>query len=162
MKIILYKNVSASNVVNKKLEIIEERNVFLKRETNFINPVILLSSLHEGVNYFGIPVLNKFYFLQSKEPINSSIVKCNLKLDPLRTFKDIILSTPINYLQKIQEGDYSELEGEVTSYKTEVTTLTSKTILEGKTYVLSSIGGGSSKWPFLEFTPFLVMKIKWG
>lgn len=140
-----YKNNSASNVVNKKLESIEERNIFLKRETNFINPIILLSSLPEGVNYFEIPVLNKFYFLQSKEPLNASIIQCNLKLDPLRTFKDIILSTPVNYLQKIQEGDYSELEGEVTSYKTKVTTLTSKTVLEGDTYILSSISGGSSQ-----------------
>lgn len=105
MELILYRTLDDNNVINKTLTNAMTVNINFKRDTNIVNPDIVLSGDFRGFNYAHIPDLNRYYFIESIEQLNLHLVKLNMKCDVLETYKDAILNTNCDYQSNALDGD---------------------------------------------------------
>ncbi len=131
MQLILYKNTSAENSINKVLTDGTVFNINFKGEVNIINPVIPLVRLtgldYREYNYAKILELGRFYFIDSIESSNAKIETLHLRTDVLETYKQDILNSYAAFNKKLEAGDYGETnisltgEVEITNYLSDVT-----------------------------------------
>lgn len=113
MQLTLYKTSDSRNVINKTLNSAFLVNVRLFKDFDVINPTIKLSNLPVNIveyNYIHIPGLNRYYFIDSIELINSSIYSLICSCDLLETYKAEILVNSCTYRRPIKAGDYGEVE----------------------------------------------------
>lgn len=131
MQLILYKNTSPANTLNKVLTDGTVFNINFRGEVDIINPSIPLVRLtgldYREYNYAEIVELGRFYFIDSIDSTNARIETLNLKTDVLETYKQDILNSYAAFNKKLEDGDYGEvnisLTGEVkiTNYLSDVT-----------------------------------------
>ncbi len=131
MKLVLYKNISADNSINKVLTDGTSFNINLKQQTDIVNPDIYLTTLtgidYTDFNYAEIVELKRFYFIDSIGSVNASIFKLELRTDVLETYKQDILNSYAAFNKKLEAGDYGETnisltgEVEITNYLSDVT-----------------------------------------
>ena len=107
MELILYRTLDDNNVINKTLTNAMTVNINFKRDTNIVNPDIVLKGDFRGFNYAHIPDLNRYYFIESIEQLNLHLVKLNMKCDVLETYKGDILNTKCEYQSVAVDGDNS-------------------------------------------------------
>lgn len=107
MELILYRTLDDNNVINKTLTNAMTVNINFKRDTNIVNPDIVLKGDFRGFNYAHIPDLNRYYFIESIEQLNLHLVKLNMKCDVLETYKGAILNTNCEYQAVAVDGDNS-------------------------------------------------------
>lgn len=112
MDLVLYRTLDDNNVINKTLTDAMTVNINFKRDTNIVNPDIVLSGDFRGFNYAHIPDLNRYYFIESIEQLNLHLVKLNMKCDVLETYKDAILNTNCDYQSEAMDGDNNILAPE--------------------------------------------------
>lgn len=105
MEIIFYTTNDSGNVINKTLDNPLTVNINLKKDTDIINPELILKGDFRGFNYAFIPALNRYYLVNAIEQLNLSMVKISLTCDVLETYKDIILNSDASYNRGLQEGD---------------------------------------------------------
>lgn len=105
MDLVLYRTLDDNNVINKTLTDGVTVNINLKRDTDIVNPEIVLSGDFRGVNYAHIPDLNRYYFIESIEQLNLHLVKLSLKCDVLETYKTAILNTNCEFQSVAVDGD---------------------------------------------------------
>ena len=114
MQLVLYKNVSSDNTINKVLTNGTVFNINLKRETDILNPDLFLVTLtgidYNDFNYAEIVELNRFYFIDSISSVNASLFKLECSTDVLETYKTEILNTEASFKKSIQVGDYGEVD----------------------------------------------------
>lgn len=144
MQLVLYTISDSDNVINKTLGQGTAFNIFLKRDTDIINPFIRLVELtgidYKDFNYAEIPQLNRKYFIRSVESVNASIWGLQLETDVLETYKADILNGEYKIRRPIGKGDYGDLEIDE-SGKTIVTREYSDvTLEESQNLVMSVIG----------------------
>lgn len=89
MKVIFYNNISNHNVVNKKLELINEVEFNLKDDTDIINPTLFLKKYKDG-NYCYIPDLNRYYFIDNITLMKGGYYGIYCSIDVLKTYSDEI------------------------------------------------------------------------
>ena len=111
MDIILYKTVDSPNTINKTLADPLTLEINLKKDTNIINPELVLNGDFRGFNYAHIPELNRYYFINSMEQLNFTLVKLYLECDVLETYKADILNSPCKFNADIKAGDYTSFSG---------------------------------------------------
>lgn len=144
MQLVLYKNISSDNTINKVLTDGTVFNINLKRETDILNPDLFLVRLagidYNDFNYAEIVELNRFYFINSVSSVNASLFKLECHTDVLETYKDDIINSSSKYRRAIKTGDY----GEFTPNFSEDTTITnyfSDVELESSNdFILSTLG----------------------
>lgn len=107
----LYKTKSSNNTINKVLTEIKEIEINFKDVLDIKNPIIYLTMNIDlfSYNYAIIPKLNKKYFIDSIEVENKDILKFNLRVDVLETYKDDILNC--NSLISISDNGNKFIEG---------------------------------------------------
>ena len=145
MELKLYNLNDGENVINKTMTLKTTMEINLKRDVDIINPrLILIPNLptgFSGINYAEIPLLNRFYFVDSITNISSKLCQLDLSCDVLETYKADIINSNMRYRRSLKTGDY------VASGFDEATTTTVKKINsdkelpEGSTMIMTAVGG---------------------
>ena len=86
----VYNNKSNKNIVNKKIEEIQEISFDFKDDSDITNPILILQSYKTG-NYCYIPDLNRYYYIDRIELMNGGFYKLYLEIDVLMSYKDEII-----------------------------------------------------------------------
>lgn len=86
----VYNNKSNKNIVNKKIEEIQEISFNFKDDSDITNPILILQSYKTG-NYCYIPDLNRYYYIDRIELMNGGFYKLYLEIDVLMSYKDEII-----------------------------------------------------------------------
>ena len=108
MQLILYKTNDANRVINKTLLTPKSLTINLKRDTDIIRPIILLSKTDidfKQYNYAKIVELNRYYFISHIESVNNLIDKLYLECDVLETYKQDIINSVSTYTADAKTGD---------------------------------------------------------
>lgn len=140
MQMILYKISDSKNTLNKTLEDGLTININLKSNTDIVRPDILLSDIEAGYNYFHLPELDRYYFIERVEQINNRLVKLSCKIDVLMTYKNEILSSNARFRRNIKTGDYIDTVIE-RSHLTQIKTFESGVTLTDPVNILVTVGG---------------------
>lgn len=91
MKIILYRNNSENNKIDKNLTLIREINGTLREETSIMNPIFeILGNDVLNANYCYIQDFKRFYFITDIESVKNGLWSINCKVDVLDSFKNEI------------------------------------------------------------------------
>lgn len=100
MQLIFYHTDDSETTINKTLNKIEEKELHLKASTDINNPRLLLknNNLDHSINY--MKMLDRFYFVDLNFIRNNSLVILNCQLDVLETYKDIILNSQADIIEK--------------------------------------------------------------
>lgn len=96
MRIILYKNISNKNVLNKKITevgTLDDVNI-LDYSQNYLELNFSFST-DINFNYIYIPDFEKYYFVESIEIAENDIKNYNCKCDVLSSNKQIIMNSKI-------------------------------------------------------------------
>lgn len=90
VSVVLMKNVSDNNVVNKSTSIIDNVSCVLKDPTELIDPVIKISSddITSEVNYCYVESLGRYYYVRNKRQVISGMCELELHVDVLMSFKE--------------------------------------------------------------------------
>lgn len=126
MILVLYKTDDSPNTINKTLSDSLELDINLKKDTDIINPELVLKGDFRGFNYAHIPELNRYYFINSMEQLNFILTKLYLECDVLETYKADILNSSGSIKRDITDGDYGVVSAEssindITTHKADVT-----------------------------------------
>lgn len=87
----IYNNKSNKNIVNKKIEEVQEISFDFKDDSDITNPILILQSYKSG-NYCYIPDLNRYYYIDKIELMNGGYYKLYLEIDVLMSYKDEIIN----------------------------------------------------------------------
>ena len=150
MKLKLYQVTDSDNVINKSLPVdYLELNITLKKDTNIINPMIILSAItdvdYKNYNYAHIDGLNRFYFIDSVTSLNNTRWQFYLSCDVLETYKDEILLSNAKFKRGIRTGDYINTSDFDTSIVESIDVYKSNVVLDGvRSAILTTIGRTNS------------------
>ena len=138
MKMILYKNNSDLNVIEKDLTKLGESEIFLKKDFNISSPTLYLKTFIDECNYLFFPYLNRYYAMTNK--VKSSLWKIELETDVLMTFKEVIYNSTIE-LNKTDNANYFDgslnfdVRTETLKYESDIE------VEEKETTILVTVGG---------------------
>lgn len=91
MLVKVYNNKSNKNVVNKKIEEVQEISFNFKDDSDITNPILILKSYKSG-NYCYIPELKRYYYIDKIDLMNGGTYKLYLEIDVLMSYKDEIMN----------------------------------------------------------------------
>ena len=100
MKLEFFHTDDSSNTINKTLTKISEKDVTLKASTDILAPrmVFLAKDFTSTINY--MKMLDKYYFVDLQFIRNNSLVIVNSSIDVLETYKDNILNSQADIIEK--------------------------------------------------------------
>ena len=114
MNLVLYRNISETNAVNKSLTELVTLTGTLRNESSIIDPVILVSDIDvyiSSMNYAYIPEFNRYYFIQNIESVRKNLWRLSMHVDVLYTYREqikanhaIIERNEIQYDLKLNDG----------------------------------------------------------
>lgn len=123
MQLILSKTTDADNVINKTLTDSQNIVINLKRDTDIINPVLILLRVpgvdFHDYNYCQIVELQRYYFIRNVNILNDRMFSLNCECDYLETFKADILASDAQYKTRIASGLYGSFQPETTGVTVE-------------------------------------------
>ena len=123
MDIILCKNNSEPNKINKVLSDQYTLSGTLKEQTSITTPSIMIESENPvGFNYAYIPDFNRYYFISDIVNISNNLWRINLKVDVLESFKSDILSSSAILSDSEVIGSDNYMSGDVWKTKVKDTT----------------------------------------
>ena len=144
MEIILYKNLDSDNQINKNLSDPKSIPIRLKRDIDIIRPEIVLSVIPDvdylEYNYCHIPLLNRFYFIDSVESINNKMYVFRCTCDVLETYKSDVLNTKARLKRSIKNGDYMSVQIDESVIKSISLHNSNVQIGTDETIILTSVG----------------------
>lgn len=91
MKLKIYNNKSNKNIVNKKIEEIQEISFNFKDYSDITNPILILQTYKTG-NYCYIPDLKRYYYIDRIELMKGGFYRLYLEIDVLMSYKDEIIN----------------------------------------------------------------------
>lgn len=145
MNIKFYKTESENNRVDKVLTDEHSIDGSLRDEINITNPIVTFMSNVIDFNYCYIPVLNKYYYVDSVVALRHNYYMVRLSCDVLMTYKDAIINMmAIIERQENLNNQYINKEyvvesrEEVESYKFE------NNFDDDGEYILITVRGGES------------------
>ena len=128
MELKLFQNKSSENTINKDLTLITTKNINLKQSTNLYQTFLVFKNDgitdYSKINY--AKMLNKFYFVSHETLQNNSLIRLQLKEDVLETYKDNILNSSADVIEKSTPNNTRNIK---TSKEVETFKLKSDTIL---------------------------------
>lgn len=142
MQVILYKNLSSDNVINKDLTEPLTIDINLRGDFNIIRPELILNgSVYTDYNYLEIPSLNKKYILNNFSSVGNTLYKYSFIIDVLETYYNEFKSIDCLLYRSLKDGDNinvnldSNLISSRTEHKSDVE------LLESTKAVLITVGG---------------------
>lgn len=87
----IYHNKSNNNVINKKIEEIQEITFNFKNDSDITNPILILQTYKTG-NYCYIPDLKRYYYINNIELMNGGFYKLYLEIDVLMSYKNDLIN----------------------------------------------------------------------
>lgn len=135
MELILYHTNDSNNTINKELTLITTKNINLKQSTNLYQTFLILkndkTTDYSKVNY--AKMLDKFYFVSYETIANNNFIRLNLKEDVLETYKDNILKSSADIVEKSTPNNVRNIE---TSKEVETFKLKSNIVLPKKQSII--------------------------
>lgn len=110
MEIILYKNLSDSNILNKNLNPIVTISTKVNSDIDILNPG--LNFYYDELpdfNYFYIKEFNRYYFVRNFETLEKGHYMLEGHIDVLETYKDLIKTFNVIISEK-PKNDYDNSE----------------------------------------------------
>lgn len=145
MNIILCRNTSEPNKINKTLTNHYTLSGTLKEQTSITNPEIMIEIDNPvSFNYAYIPEFNRYYFISDMVCVTNDIWKLQLKVDVLESFKNDILSSSAILSDSEVVGSDKYMSGDV--WKTKVKETTNiinfpSGLLDNGEFILITAGG---------------------
>ena len=128
MELKLFQNKSSENTINKDLTLITTKNINLKQSTNLYQTFLVFKNDdvtdYSKVNY--AKMLNKNYFVSHETLQNNSLIRLHLKEDVLETYKDDILNSSADIIEKSTPNNVRNIK---TSKEVETFKLKSSVVL---------------------------------
>ena len=131
MELKLFQNKSSENTINKDLTLITTKNINLKQSTNLYQTFLVFkndnTTDYSKVNY--AKMLSKFYFVSHETLQNNSLIRLHLKEDVLETYKDDILKSSADIVEKSTPNNVRNIQTskEVETFKINSTVVLPKT-----------------------------------
>lgn len=145
MDLNLYNTISDNNVFNKILTDKETYQITLKKDTDIINPIIILKSdVLIDFNYAYINELKRFYFIDSITVASKNIYILNLSVDVLMSYKDDIynsigVATFGKDFNPYYDGTYPSLETmDINNFESDIQNFDYE-----HSFIVSTLGSGS-------------------
>lgn len=108
MEIILYKNISPSNYVNKNLSLVATLEGIIRSPTSIIDPTIVIERENPtGFNYVHIPSFNRYYYVKGISTEINGVIGVTCHVDVLMTYKNDIRNATA--IIKRQENQFNLL-----------------------------------------------------
>ena len=107
-EIILQRNNSENNNINKDITNILTLSGTLKNQTSIINPTIIIEADLTDIttcNYLTISSFNRSYFITNIESVRNNLVEISAHVDVISSFKSEILSNTA--IVKRQENNWN-------------------------------------------------------
>lgn len=100
MIINFYHTDNPQNTIGKTLTQLTNKDITLKADTDLINPSLLFKNdnFNKEVNY--MKMLDRYYFVELKFIRSNTLVILNCNLDVLETYKDLILDSQADIIEK--------------------------------------------------------------
>lgn len=95
MELQIYNNLSNTNVVNKKISLVDTVNFNLKANNSILQPILLVKKYTHG-NYCYIKEFNRYYYISDIKLQTGGLYQLNLEIDVLMSYKEVILTQPIS------------------------------------------------------------------
>ena len=128
MELKLFQNKSSENTINKDLTLITTKNINLKQSTNLYQTFLVFKNDgitdYSKVNY--AKMLNKYYFVSHETLQNNSLIRLELKEDVLETYKNDILNSSADIIEKSTPNNVRNIK---TSKEVETFKLKSSVVL---------------------------------
>ena len=144
MELKLYAVNDGDNVINKTMTLKTTMEINLKRDVDIINPrLILITNLptgFSGINYAEIPLLNRFYFVDSITNISSTLWQLDLSCDVLETYKAEILASKARLYRNLKAGDYFNTALDSSHLTTVAKYASNKGISNSETLIMTTVG----------------------
>lgn len=135
MELQLFQNKSSENTINKDLTLITTKNINLKQSTNLYQTFLVFKNDgvtdYSKINY--AKMLNKYYFVSHETLQNNSLIRLELKEDVLETYKDNILKSSADIIEKSTPNNVRNIE---TSKEVETFKLKSNIVLPKKQSII--------------------------
>ena len=135
MELKLFQNKSSENTINKDLTLITTKNINLKQSTNLYQTFLVFKNDgitdYSKINY--AKMLNKFYFVSYETLQNNSLIRLQLKEDVLETYKDNILNSSADIIEKSTPNNTKNIK---TSKEVETFKLKSSIVLPKKQSII--------------------------
>lgn len=131
MELQLFQNKSSENTINKDLTLITTKNINLKQSTNLYQTFLVFkndnTTDYSKINY--AKMLNKYYFVSHETLQNNSLIRLEMKEDVLETYKDDILNSSADIIEKSTPNNVRNIETskEVETFKLKSTVVLPKT-----------------------------------
>ena len=131
MELQLFQNKSSENTINKDLTLITTKNINLKQSTDLYQTFLVFkndnSTDYSKVNY--AKMLSKYYFVSHETLQNNSLIRLHLKEDVLETYKDDILNSSADIIEKSTPNNVRNIKTskEVETFKLKSTVVLPKT-----------------------------------
>lgn len=144
MELKLYAVNDGDNVINKVMTLKTTMQINLKRDVDIINPrLILIPNLptgFTGINYAEIPLLNRFYYIDSITNISGELWQLDLSCDVLETYKADILASKARLYRNLKAGDYFNTALESSHLTTVAKYASNKGISDNETLIMTTVG----------------------
>ena len=128
MELQLFQNKSSENTINKDLTLITTKNINLKQSTNLYQTFLVFkndnTTDYSKINY--AKMLDKFYFVSHETLQNNSLIRLHLKEDVLETYKNDILKSSADIIEKSTPNNVRNIK---TSKEVETFKLQSNVVL---------------------------------
>ncbi len=115
MEVVLYRNTSETNAVEKSLTEIKTEQGTLKNSVELAELSIVFNFFSEwkDFDYIYIPDFGRYYFVRSKRLVNKSLVGVSCVVDVLMSFKETISENILTLSEsdKYIEGGRCDYEG---------------------------------------------------
>lgn len=100
MLVNFYHTDNPQNTLGKNLTQLTTKDIHLKANTDLINPSLLFKNdnFNKQVNY--MKMLDHYYFVNLKFIRSNTLVVLNCYLDVLETYKDLILNSQADIIEK--------------------------------------------------------------
>lgn len=143
MILTLYKTTDDDNVVGKVLTDPINIPIFLRSDTDIVDPVIPLQYMpgvvFEDYNYAALEELGRFYFIREWNLVNAAIIRLGLNLDYLQTYQAQIKAARGTFNRAIRSGDYGDITLDPTGRTTQTRYGSTVTLEAGGDGLLSLI-----------------------
>ena len=110
MELQIYNNNSNTNVLNKKITLVDTLEFNLKADNSILQPILILKKYKTG-NYCYIKEFNRYYYISDIRVLTGGLYQLQLEIDVLMTYKDKIMSKPITTQKIVQIPNEVDFNG---------------------------------------------------
>ena len=108
VKLQLYKSNSSFNTINKDLTLLDTLDIHLKQNANLLNTQIIIHNNDKLKELNYAKMLDRSYFVQVQTLNNNKFLLLNLDEDVLETYKQQILASSQDVIEKSTAGNVKQ------------------------------------------------------